>query len=134
MLDWGGLFNWNMADVVKNNTDCPGIAYTTSFYTVMNKDKWDSLPPDIQAIIDKLDEEWVVERIQKKWTDWQAMGKAKLAEKGNNLIVLSPEENARWAGYMGPVLEEWVKATKAKGVPADDALKFCQDYLKANDK
>jgi TRAP-type transport system periplasmic protein len=134
MLDWGGLYNWNMADVVKNNIDCPGIAYTTSFYTVMNKDKWDSLPLDIQAIIDKLDEEWVVQRIEKKWTDWQNMGKTKLAEKGNNIVVLSPEENARWAGYMGQVLDEWVKATKPKGVPADEALKFCQDYLKAHDK
>ncbi len=85
MLDWGGLYNWNMADVVKNNVDCPGIAYTTSFYTVMNKDKWNSLPPDIQAIIDKLDEEWVIERIQKKWSDWQTMGKTKLAEEGKQV-------------------------------------------------
>jgi len=133
MLDWGGLFNWNMGDVVKNHVDCPGIAYTTSFYTVMNRDKWNSLPPDIQAIIEKLNEEWIP-RVEKKWIDWQAMGKEKLSEKGNKFIVLSAEENARWAGKMNEVLDEWVKATKPKGVPADEALKFCQDYLKANDK
>jgi len=133
MLDWGGLYNWKMGDVVKNHVDCPGISYTTGFYTVMNKDKWNSLPPDIQTIIDKLDEEWI-ERVVKKWVDWQAMGKKNLSDKGNNCIVLSAEESARWGGNMNQVLEEWAKATKAKGLPADEALKFCQDYLKANDK
>ncbi|MFH1112641.1 MAG: TRAP transporter substrate-binding protein [Pseudomonadota bacterium] len=133
MLDWGGLYNWKMGDVVKNHVDCPGIAYTTSFYTVMNKDKWNSLPPDVKKIIDELNEEWIG-RVEKKWVDWQAMGKSKLAEKGNNIIVLSADENARWAGKMQKVLDEWVEGQKAKGVPADEALKFCQDYLKANDK
>jgi TRAP-type C4-dicarboxylate transport system substrate-binding protein len=133
MLDWGGLYNWKMGDVVKNHVDCPGIAYTTGFYTVMNKDKWNSLPPDIQAILDKLSEEWI-ERVEKKWIEWETMGKANLSQKGNKFIVLSDDENARWAANMKQVLDEWVAATKAKGVPADEALKFCQDYLKANDK
>ncbi|MCL4553117.1 MAG: TRAP transporter substrate-binding protein [Candidatus Marsarchaeota archaeon] len=133
MLDWGGLYNWKMGDVVKNHIDCPGISYTTGFYTVMNKDKWNSLPPDIQATIDKLDEEWLG-TIEKKWVDWQAMGKKNLSEKGNNCIVLPADENARWAGAMKQVLAEWEKSTKAKGVPADEALKFCLDYLKAHDQ
>lgn len=132
MLDWGGLYNWKMGDVVTNHIDCPGIAYTTSFYTVMNKDKWNSLPPDIQATIDKLNAEWIA-RVERKWVDWQAMGKTNLAKKGNNCILLSAEENARWAGNMKQVLDEWVKATQAKGVPAGEALKFCQDYLKVHD-
>jgi len=62
------------------------------------------------------------------------MGKSNLAKKGNHCVTLSAEENARWAGNMQQVLDEWVKAAKAKGVPAEEALKFCQDYLKANDK
>ncbi len=133
MLDWGGVYNWKLGDVVTNHVDCPGIAYTTSFYTVMNKDKWNSLPPDVKKIIDELNEEWIG-RVEKKWVDWQAMGKTKLKEKGNNIIVLSPEENARWSGKMQKVLDEWAEGKKAKGVPADEALKFCQDYLKTHDK
>ena len=35
---------------------------------------------------------------------------------------------------MKPILDDYVKAAKAKGLPGDEALKFCQDYLKANDK
>ncbi|MFH0728265.1 MAG: TRAP transporter substrate-binding protein [Pseudomonadota bacterium] len=133
MLDWGGLYNWKMGDVVQNHIDCRGIAYTTSFYTVMNKDKWNSLPPDIQAIIDALDKEWIG-KIQQKWADWEVMGKTNLTGKGNTITVLPAEENARWAENMREVIDEWVKATAAKGVPAAEALKFCQEFLAANDK
>lgn len=133
MLDWGGLYNWKMGDVVKNHVDCRGIAYTTSFYTVMNKDKWNSLPPDVQTIIDQLDEEWIA-RVQQKWVDWEAMGKANLTQKGNTIVVLTPEENARWAANMQQVLNEWVKTTAEKGVPAEEALTFCREYLKVHDQ
>jgi TRAP-type C4-dicarboxylate transport system substrate-binding protein len=53
----GGLYpmevnkGWKMADVIDFCTlDLP-IAYTSTFYVVMNKDKWNSLPKDVQATI-----------------------------------------------------------------------------------
>ena len=40
---------WKMADVIDYCTlDLP-IAYTSTFYVVMNKDKWNSLPKDVQG-------------------------------------------------------------------------------------
>ena len=133
LLDWGGVYNWGLGDIVKNHLDCPGIAYSSGFYTVMNKDKWNSLPPDVQSIIDKLNEEWV-EKLAKKWFDWDVMGKTNLKQKGNNLTALPKAENARWEEKMKPILDDYVKAAKAKGLPGDQAVKFCQDYLKAHDK
>jgi TRAP-type C4-dicarboxylate transport system substrate-binding protein len=53
----GGLYpievnkGWKMAEVIDFCTlDLP-IAYTSTFYVVMNKDKWNSLPKDVQATI-----------------------------------------------------------------------------------
>jgi len=31
-----------------------------------------------------------------------------------------------------PILEDYVKMTKSKGLPGDEALKFCEDFLKKN--
>ena len=132
-LDWGGVYNWKLGDIVKNHLECPGIAYSSAFYNVMNKDKWNSLPPDIQQIINKLNEEWIG-AIQKKWVAWDSMGKTGLQKMGNKETVLSAKENVRWAEKVKPVLDDYVKAAKAKGLPGDQALKFCQDYLKANSK
>jgi TRAP-type C4-dicarboxylate transport system substrate-binding protein len=133
VLDWGGLYNWKFGDVVKNYIVSPGVASSVAFYTVMNKDKWNSLPPDIQGVFEKLDEEWI-EKVAQKWVDWENMGKTELLKKGGKIITLSKEDNAAWVEKMKPILDEYVSASKAKGLPGDQALKSCQDYLKANDK
>jgi TRAP-type C4-dicarboxylate transport system substrate-binding protein len=99
----------------------------------MNKDKWNSLPKDIQAIIDKLDEEWI-DKVSKKWADWENMGKKELFARGGKVITLSKEDSAQWVEKMKPILNDYVQASKKKGLPGDEALKFCQDYLKAHDK
>jgi TRAP-type C4-dicarboxylate transport system substrate-binding protein len=133
VLDWGGLLNWKFGDLVKHHLQSPGVASTVAFYTVMNKDKWNSLPADIRAIIDKLDGEWI-DRASKKWADWESMGKTELLKKGGKIVTLSKEDNARWVEKMKPILDDYVQATKKKGLPGAQALKFCLDYLKANDK
>jgi hypothetical protein len=33
-----------------------------------------------------------------------------------------------------PVIENYIKSIKAKGLPGDEAVKFCLDYLKAGQK
>ncbi len=133
LFGWGGAYNYNIGEVTKYHVVTAGTAYGTGFYTVMNKDKWNSIPPDLQAIIDKFDEEWI-NRFAQKWVDWDTAGKVGLEKKGNTVIVLPPQEDARWAEKVKPILDDYVKASKAKGLPGDEALKFCQDYLKANDK
>jgi hypothetical protein len=62
------------------------------------------------------------------------MGRTNLQKMGNKIITLSKDENARWAAKVRPILDEYVKNTKGKALPGDEALKFCLDFLKANDK
>jgi TRAP-type C4-dicarboxylate transport system substrate-binding protein len=133
LFGWGGAYTFNIGDITKYHLVSSGVAYGTAFYTVMNKDKWNSLPKDIQTIIDKLDEEWI-DRLAKKWLEFDTAGKAGLEKKGNKVITLSQQENARWAERVKPILDDYVKASKAKGLPGEEALKFCQEFLKANDK
>ena len=52
----------------------------------------------------------------------------------NKIIYLPKEEDARWATAVKPLLDEYLKSMKAKGLPGDEALKFCLDYLKAHQK
>jgi hypothetical protein len=33
---------------------------------------------------------------------------------------------------MKPILEAYVKMTKSKGLPGEEALKFCQDFIQKN--
>ena len=42
------------------------------------------------------------------------------------------EDEAFTAEKMKPILEDYVKMTKSKGLPGDEALKFCQEFLQKN--
>ena len=47
-----------------------------------------------------------------------------MLSKGRKFINLSDTESARWKKIVDPVLGEYVKAAKAKGLPAQDALDY----------
>jgi hypothetical protein len=49
---------------------------------------------------------------------------------GHKTLSLPKEEDARWAKLVTPIMDDYVKAMKEKGLPGEDALKFCQEELK----
>lgn len=122
---------WKIGEVIKYCTENYSTAYTTSFFVVMNKSKWDSLPPDIQNTIEEINREWI-EKQGKVWDEIDKEGRAFMLERNNQFIQLSKEEDARWVEKAKPVVDEYVSEVKAKGMPGDEALKFIRDYLEKN--
>jgi TRAP-type transport system periplasmic protein len=127
------LKGWKLAEVVANTTQSFGCAYVSGFFVVMNKAKWNSLPPDVQATIEKINEEWI-EKQGKVWDEIDKEGYDAIKAKGNKIIALSPEENARWAQAAQPIIDDYVKMLNSKNLPGDEAIGFIRSYLKENDK
>jgi TRAP-type transport system periplasmic protein len=123
------LEGFKLAEVVKYTTECFSIGYTTVQYIVMNKGRWNSLPKDIQGIIEKINEEWV-EKTYDLWNDLDKTAKQFSLEKGNKVISLTTEESERWVKTVRPLLDEYIKDAKAKNLPGEESVKFCLDYLK----
>jgi TRAP-type C4-dicarboxylate transport system substrate-binding protein len=95
----------------------------------MNKEKWASLPADIQKIIEEINAEWIV-KTGNGWDEIDKEGSDVATAQGVKMISLSKEEDARWAKLVVPILDDYVKATKEKNLPGEEALKFCQEELK----
>jgi TRAP-type C4-dicarboxylate transport system substrate-binding protein len=125
------LKGWKLGELVKYTATNLGSAYSLGFIVTMNKQKWDSIPPDAQKIIEEINKEWI-EKHGKNWDAIDVAGTEFAKSKGVKITKLSPAEDAKWAELVKPVLEEYVAAMKAKGLPGDEALKFCQDWLKKN--
>jgi TRAP-type transport system periplasmic protein len=124
---------WKLGEVCNFTTLNYGASYSTDFFVVMNKAKWNALPADVKQIIQKINEEWI-EKQGKVWDDIDKEGRELMSQPGKKITALSKEEDARWAAAVRPILDEYVAQAKAKGLPGDEALKFCQDYIKANQK
>jgi hypothetical protein len=80
-----------------------------------------------------IDEEWI-EKMGRLWDDLDKEGKDVFLQKGGKAVVLSKEEDARWAERLRPILDDYVKDMKSKGLPGEEALKFCVDFLKTHQK
>ncbi len=115
------LKDFRLAELVNYGVDY-SYAIGATFATVMNKDTWNALPPDVQKVMDDL----VLE--QTVWTgeyvdEYDAMAlEWAIAEHGFEVITLSPAERARWEEALKPVLGEWLEDMAAKGLPGQEFL------------
>jgi TRAP-type C4-dicarboxylate transport system substrate-binding protein len=129
MSSYEALEGFRIGEQVKYHTENFASSYTATFVVIMNKDKFNALPPDIQKIVDDMSKEYI-DKYAAMWDEIEKSGKAYVLKRGNKIITLSKEEDARWAEKAQPILVDYVDRTKKKGLPGDVALKFVQDYLK----
>lgn len=129
MAPFEALQGWKWGEVVKFTTESFGSAYSTGFFVAMSKEKWNALPADVQKTIEKVNAEWI-EKTGKNWDAIEKAGRDFTLQLGNQILSLPKEENERWAKAVSPVLDQYVKRMKEKGLPGEEALKFCLEGLK----
>jgi TRAP-type transport system periplasmic protein len=130
-LPMEALKGWKIAELVKATLLNYAFAYTASQYVVMNKEKWDALPKDVQQIIEQVNEEWI-EKQGKLWNDLDKEAQDYAVSKGVKMVQVSKEEQEKWALKTRPLLDSYVKEAKKKGLPGDEALNFCLEYIKTH--
>ena len=133
MAPYEALEGWKWGEVIGSTTECFGVAYTAVMFVVMNKSKWNALPPDIQKTIEAINVEWI-DKQGKVWDEIDKAGKEYSKKRGNKIIALSVKEDERWRAQMAPIFDAYVKDLEGKGLPGKEALQFCRDYLKKADQ
>jgi TRAP-type transport system periplasmic protein len=127
------LEGWKLGEVIKYTTEDYATAYGAAFIVAMNKDKWASISPADQKIIEEVNKEYLEKQI-KIWDEIDVSGKAFSVKRGNQIIQLSPQEGARWVKAVEPLFARYVNDMKIKGLPGAEVLKFARDYLAAAKK
>ena len=119
--EWEGGWTWKAHEVTKYRTANVDLATNTNVI-IMNLDAWNSLPPDIQKI---LDEASGLEYSMYSGGVWDATNEEFLPivmdydkKAGNPPIYYLPDdERARWKEAITPVYDEWVNEMEAEGLP-----------------
>jgi TRAP-type C4-dicarboxylate transport system substrate-binding protein len=129
MQPYEALQTFRTGECIKYGTLNTKSAYGGTFVVSMNKRKFNSLPTDVQAIIDKMSEEYML-KYGKAWVELTADGKTWLKARGVKFISLSPQEEDRWFEKgTKPILAAYVKDMKARGLPGEEAVKFLLDSI-----
>lgn len=105
------LTAFNLTDYVKYSMTVPGGIYNTTWFFVINEDKWNSLSEEDRAAIDAISGEAFAERVGKAWNDADTAARTEIGDK-IDFYEASPEvvsalreaatglENA-WADSLG---------------------------------
>jgi TRAP-type C4-dicarboxylate transport system substrate-binding protein len=123
------LKGWNQAEVVNYVTNCYGVGYTTDMFVVMNLDKWNSLPSDIQQVFTEVSQEWI-EKHAKVWVYYDKVGKDYfLTFDGREWIELSSGEMARWVDAAAVVKDTYMAEKGAMGLSVEDYESYLNERV-----
>ncbi|MEM9524248.1 MAG: TRAP transporter substrate-binding protein [Pseudomonadota bacterium] len=116
-IPWEVTAALKVPELVDNHTEFQGTAlYTLTFVLAMNKDKYESLPADLRAVIDRnsgLEFSIFAGGAQ---ADADGPAREKAVARGNNIIVVSEEQAARWKETVTPIYDAWIADMRKRGV------------------
>lgn len=118
VIPWEVTKPLKVAELVDTHTNFSGDRglYTTFFFFVMNKAKYDSLPDDLKAVIDANSGRETAAWVGRVMDEGDIPGREAAEQQGNAIIVLDAQETDRWREMAQKVVQDWIAEMKGKGL------------------
>jgi TRAP-type C4-dicarboxylate transport system substrate-binding protein len=102
-------------------------------FFIFNEQKWKSLPPDLQNVIEEA-ANWRAAEIMKADRVEENRVIAYVKSKGHEVYYPTAEEMKLWVSHAKPVQDKWIADTEAKGLPAkkvfEQMTRIVKEYKK----
>lgn len=119
VIPWEVLTTIKVEEVVsysmESSPDQPGFTQTP-MAILMNKAKYESLAPELRAIIDKHSGGVLVDQLGKAWDEGIADSRKKVVARGNKILILKKEDMTAMRKAAEVVETDWVASINAKGL------------------
>jgi len=124
------IVSFKLDTVLEQATLFPGGMYSSAFGFFMNEDKWNKIPKEDQAIIEKLSGEHIARLAGASWDEADRKGLEALKKSGVKIVNANPAFVAEVQKRSAPLVDEWIKKASAKGVDATRILAEFREELK----
>ena len=122
MVPFTTILDFRLGEVARGFTISGPIFGRSSFLVVMNKKKYDSLSPAARAAIDNLSGRQL--SLKATGVYIKRAEEAVQSVRGKaDVVNLSDAEQQRIGSVLRPIIDEWIKESEAKGIPAREMLK-----------
>lgn len=123
----GGVITWEMSPSLKldeltdSHTDVAGekSLYNLYFIWAMNKAKYESLPPDLRAVIDANSGFHTSAWAGRAHDTGDVDGREVMAAAGNQIAEIGADETARIQALGDKVIEDWIAEMSKRGLDAE---------------
>ena len=104
----------------------PGLGHYANSTWTMSLDTWNSLSPELQAIIEDLNGEFA-EQLTAAYEETEDAACVTILDAGGSVTIFSDEEVQKWADAIGDSpLQDWVDLANSSG--ADDAAAMYDEF------
>ena len=122
MVPFTTILDFKLGDVAKGFTISGPIFGRSVFLIAMNQKKYDSLPASARAAIDKLSGRQLSLKATGVYIKRAEQAVASVRGKAD-VVELSKAEQQRIGKTLRPIIDEWIKESEAKGIPAREMLR-----------
>lgn len=107
---------------------------TATFLFAMNKDSYNSLPADLQQIVDEQSGMAIAAAMGEAWNNIEPVGIKRALDAGKTVTQLSAEATAGFAAPFDATVARWVEETSSNGIDANALLEQARAAIAANAK
>jgi len=133
LIPIGAVRTYKLDEVYDYSTCVPQI-YNQAKYCVMNWNKWNALPKDLQAAFDAVAEE-AVKTAGRVWDHFESpITMKEYLPKTHEIIYLPDTEAAKLRGLMKPLRNKQVVSLNEKGFPGEEIVSQAEKIMEKNNK
>ncbi|SEQ36126.1 TRAP-type C4-dicarboxylate transport system, substrate-binding protein [Amphritea atlantica] len=115
---WEAMASFRLNELTNTHTEVGGL-YTISFIVTMNKRVYNSLPADLQAIIDKNSGLTWAEKAGEVFDALDVVGKKQAKDAGHEIFTIEGGvNNPDWKPLLDKASQNYIDSLEAKGLPA----------------
>ena len=130
VIPWEVTPALKITELVENHTTFGDASlYTSTFIFAMNKEKYESLPDDLKAVIDANSGVEFSAFAGGQMQADDAPGLAIAMDAGNNIIELTPDQVAEWRDASAGIVGEWVAEMDANGMDGSGLLARAKELI-----
>ncbi|OGA41402.1 MAG: hypothetical protein A3G28_00790 [Betaproteobacteria bacterium RIFCSPLOWO2_12_FULL_68_19] len=122
MVPFTTILDFRLGEVAHGFTIAGPIFGRSVFLIAMNKKKYDGLPPSARAAIDRLSGRELSRKATDVYIKRAVQAVASVRGKAD-IVELSKQEQDRISRTLRPIIDEWIKESEAKGIPAREMLR-----------
>ncbi|MFZ1679905.1 MAG: TRAP transporter substrate-binding protein [Rhizobiaceae bacterium] len=118
VIPWEVTSSVKVHELVRNHTEFGGdrALYTAAFVLAMNKARYESLPDDLKAVIDRHSGLDFSANAGKTQQGDDAPARVVAAQAGNSIVTLDTAEVDKWKAAAEPVRAKWIAEMAERGI------------------
>jgi len=131
-IPWEVTTALRVPELVENHTEFEGTGlYNVTFVLAMNKDRYESLPDDLKAVIDENSGHDFSVFAGGTQADADGPARQVAVDLGNNIITVGEDQVSVWRERSEPIYEAWVSEMNEKGIDGQALIDQARSLMEA---